>query len=128
MKAEVLSAIFLPFLGTIIGSAFVFFLKGQMSRVLQRSLTGFAAGVMVAASFWILAANAVVPVMPYLLAFAAGAMMYGCSIALLLDISNLFGRRVAHCFWRTAKGSYKGLFSGKIGRPASLRNHRRSIE
>jgi len=52
MKAEVLSAIFLPFVGTIIGSAFVFFLKGQMSRVLQRSLTGFAAGVMVAASVW----------------------------------------------------------------------------
>ena len=52
MGIEVLSAIFLPFLGTTIGSAFVYFLKGQMSRTLQRSLTGFAAGVMVAASVW----------------------------------------------------------------------------
>ena len=52
MGIDVLSAIFLPFLGTTIGSAFVYFLKGQMSRTLQRSLTGFAAGVMVAASVW----------------------------------------------------------------------------
>ena len=49
---KVLSAVFLPFLGTVLGSAFVFFLQGQMSRRLQRSLTGFAAGVMVAASVW----------------------------------------------------------------------------
>lgn len=52
MKIEVLAAIFLPFLGTVIGSGFVFFMKGQMSRRLQRILTGFAAGVMVAASVW----------------------------------------------------------------------------
>lgn len=52
MTAESLSAIFIPFLGTVIGSAGVFFLKGEMSRNVQRSLTGFAAGVMVAASVW----------------------------------------------------------------------------
>ena len=52
MIIEILSAVLLPFLGTVIGSAFVFFLKGQMNRNLQRSLTGFAAGVMVAASVW----------------------------------------------------------------------------
>lgn len=52
MSIEVLSVIFLPFLGTTIGSAFVFFLKGQMSRTIQRILTGFASGVMVAASIW----------------------------------------------------------------------------
>ena len=49
---EALSAILLPFLGTVIGSACVFFLKGEMNRQLQRALTGFAAGVMVAASVW----------------------------------------------------------------------------
>ena len=49
---EALSAILLPFLGTVIGSACVFFLKGEMNRQLQRALTGFAAGVMVAASIW----------------------------------------------------------------------------
>ena len=52
MKMEMLSAILLPFLGTVIGAGFVFFLKGEMSRRLQRSLMGFAAGVMIAASFW----------------------------------------------------------------------------
>ena len=52
MYLETASAVLIPFLGTVIGSAFVFFLKGQMNRNLQRSLTGFAAGVMVAASVW----------------------------------------------------------------------------
>ena len=52
MYMEIFSAVFLPFLGTVIGSGCVFFLKGQMNRTLQRSLTGFAAGVMVAASVW----------------------------------------------------------------------------
>ena len=52
MRMEILSAVFLPFLGTVLGSAGVFFLKGKMNRTLQRSLTGFAAGVMVAASIW----------------------------------------------------------------------------
>ncbi len=52
MDPRVLLIILLPFLGTIIGSGFVFFLKGQMDRKLQRALMGFAAGVMVAASIW----------------------------------------------------------------------------
>ena len=52
MHIEIISAVLLPFLGTVIGSAFVFFLKGKMNRTLQRILTGFAAGVMVAASVW----------------------------------------------------------------------------
>ena len=59
MKPEIFSAIFLPFLGTVIGSACVFFLKGQMSRWIQRALMGFAAGVMVAASIWSLIIPAV---------------------------------------------------------------------
>ena len=52
MRPEVLIAVLLPFLGTCLGSGFVFFLKGNMSRSLERALTGFAAGVMVAASVW----------------------------------------------------------------------------
>ena len=52
MTFEAISTILIPFLGTCIGSAGVFFLKGAMNRTLQRSLTGFAAGVMVAASIW----------------------------------------------------------------------------
>ena len=52
MHLQTASAVLLPFVGTVLGSAGVFFLKGQMNRTLQRSLTGFAAGVMVAASVW----------------------------------------------------------------------------
>ena len=52
MTFEILSAVLIPFLGTTIGAGGVFILKGAMNRTLQRSLTGFAAGVMVAASVW----------------------------------------------------------------------------
>ena len=52
MLTNVFVALMIPFLGTVAGSAFVFFLKDEMNRSLQRSLTGFAAGVMVAASVW----------------------------------------------------------------------------
>ena len=52
MWIETLSAVLLPFAGTVLGAGFVFFVKGEMNRMLQRSLTGFASGVMVAASIW----------------------------------------------------------------------------
>lgn len=52
MTIEAVSAVLLPFLGTVIGAGFVFFMKGAMNRRLQRILTGFASGVMVAASIW----------------------------------------------------------------------------
>lgn len=42
----------LPFLGTSLGSACVFFMKKNLGVSVQRALTGFAAGVMVAASVW----------------------------------------------------------------------------
>lgn len=46
------SGIFIPFLGTSLGAACVFFMRRSLSDHVQRSLTGFAAGVMVAASVW----------------------------------------------------------------------------
>ena len=52
MSINILSAVLIPFLGTTLGSACVFLLRGKMNRNLQRSLSGFAAGVMVAASIW----------------------------------------------------------------------------
>ena len=42
----------LPFLGTALGAGCVFFMKKSMQRSLRRMLTGFAAGVMTAASIW----------------------------------------------------------------------------
>ncbi len=48
----VLTALIIPFLGTALGSAFVFFMKKEMRPALQKVLLGFASGVMVAASVW----------------------------------------------------------------------------
>ena len=58
MNMQVWIGILLPFLGTSLGAAMVFVLKDQISDGMQRMLTGFAAGVMVAASFWSLLAPA----------------------------------------------------------------------
>ncbi len=44
--------ILIPFLGTALGASAVFFMRRQLSDAVQRILTGFAAGVMVAASVW----------------------------------------------------------------------------
>ena len=52
MSVEVLQGILLPFVGTTLGSACVLFMKRNLSLLVQRALTGFAAGVMVAASIW----------------------------------------------------------------------------
>ena len=49
---NLLIGIMIPFLGTVLGSACVFFLKNEMKPLLQKSLLGFASGVMVAASVW----------------------------------------------------------------------------
>ena len=103
--SPVLVALLIPFLGTALGSAFVFFLKREMPALVQKVLLGFASGVMVAASVWsliipaigmgqgtsavvpptvgllagfafLLLATSVLGIMPYMLAFAAGAMLY----------------------------------------------------
>ena len=49
---EAFWGILIPFLGTSLGAACVFFMKKSFRDVVQRALTGFAAGVMVAASVW----------------------------------------------------------------------------
>lgn len=52
MNEMIIKGIMIPFLGTVMGSACVFFMKKSMTAKLQKALTGFAAGVMVAASIW----------------------------------------------------------------------------
>ena len=49
---EVFLGILIPFLGTTLGAACVFLMKKSLGDLVQRSLAGFAAGVMVAASVW----------------------------------------------------------------------------
>jgi ZIP family zinc transporter len=55
-------------MGTALGAAMIFLLRGKMSDLLRKLLLGFASGVMIAA--WL------TPILPYMLAFAAGAMCY----------------------------------------------------
>lgn len=52
MKMEVLSGLLLPLFGTALGSGCVYFMKKELGIFVQKILTGFAAGVMVAASIW----------------------------------------------------------------------------
>ena len=52
MIIDIVKGISVPFLGTTLGAFCVFFLKNELSKGMQKALTGFAAGVMVAASIW----------------------------------------------------------------------------
>ncbi len=52
MNTQTLMGVLIPFAGTVLGSACVFFMQKEMGVKLQKSLSGFAAGVMVAASIW----------------------------------------------------------------------------
>lgn len=49
---EIVFGLLIPFAGTSLGAAAVFFMKKELSRRISRALTGFASGVMVAASIW----------------------------------------------------------------------------
>jgi len=48
----ILTALLIPLAGTVLGSAFVFFMKRDMPELFQKTLLGFASGVMVAAAVW----------------------------------------------------------------------------
>ena len=74
----------MPLAGTMVGSAFVFFMKKEIPDRLQKTLLGFASGVMVAASVWSLlipsiemASESIVP--------AAVGFMAGIGFLLLID-------------------------------------------
>ncbi|MDY2789417.1 MAG: ZIP family metal transporter [Lachnospiraceae bacterium] len=52
MHMHLVVGLLIPFLGTTLGSAMVFFLKKEMNKKLEKLLLGFASGVMIAASIW----------------------------------------------------------------------------
>lgn len=91
MITKILLIVMLPFLGTVIGSGFVFFLKKEMNRQLQRALMGFAAGVMVAASIWSL----IIPAMDQSahmgkLAFLPAFIGVWCGVLFLLALDHSY--------------------------------------
>ena len=49
---NIIIGILIPFIGTVLGAACVFFLKDKIAPLLQKSLLGFASGVMMAAAVW----------------------------------------------------------------------------
>ena len=87
---NVLLGLLIPFLGTASGSGCVFFMKNDLSRGVQRALTGFAAGVMTAASIWSL----MIPAMEQAkgmgkLAFLPAVVGFWCGILFLLLLDSL---------------------------------------
>ena len=52
MNTDIISGVMIPFIGTSLGAACVFIMKNELKKSVQRALSGFAAGVMVAASIW----------------------------------------------------------------------------
>lgn len=82
---EAFYGILIPFLGTSLGAACVFFMKKSLSDAVQRSLTGFAAGVMVAASVWSL----LIPEMSQGAHSNIGTVFFavGFSLMMVLDVA-----------------------------------------
>lgn len=56
---QVIIGVLIPFIGTTLGSAFVFLLKKEIKPIIQKIMLGFAAGVMIAASVWSLLVPAI---------------------------------------------------------------------
>lgn len=79
---EIIVGLLLPMIGTTLGAASVFFLRKQINTNVQRLFTGFAAGVMVAASVWSLIIPAIdmsegmgkLSFLPALVGFLAGIL------------------------------------------------------
>lgn len=80
------AGLLIPLIGTVAGSACVFFMKKHMAPLLQKSLMGFAAGVMVAASVWSLiipsmemtGSEGIMKVLPAVVGFLAGMFFLLC--------------------------------------------------
>ena len=123
MLMNVFEGILLPFVGTTLGAACVFFMRKTLSKLLQRALAlslgiaiqnfpegaiismplraegesrgkAFLGGVLsgvvepIGAVLTILAAQLVIPALPYLLSFAAGAMLYVVVEELIPEMSQ----------------------------------------
>lgn len=88
MDLSLIEGLLIPFVGTSAGAALVFVMRGGLNQLVQRVLTGFAAGVMVAASVWSL----LIPAMEDAAALGAAAFVpalvglwLGVGFLLLLD-------------------------------------------
>ena len=90
MDTQTLTGLLIPFAGTTAGSACVLFMKRDLGRTVERALTGFAGGVMVAASIWSL----LIPAMEQSgglgrLAFLPAVIGFGVGMAFLLLLDSV---------------------------------------
>ena len=88
MNSSILIGISIPFLGTTLGAACVFLLKGEMNAVMRKAMLGFASGVMVAASVWSLLIPAMdlsEPMGKFAFVPAAAGFLLGIVFLLVLD-------------------------------------------
>lgn len=86
----VILGIMIPFLGTTLGAACVFFMKQEMKPLLQKALLGFASGVMVAAGVWSLLIPAITMSEPMgKLAFVPAAAGFGAGMLFLLLMDKI---------------------------------------
>ena len=88
--SQTVYGVLIPFLGTFLGAACVFFMRRQFSDAVQRVLIGFAAGVMVAASVWSLLIPAIEQVAWMgKLAFLPAFVGFWIGILFLLGLDHL---------------------------------------
>ena len=132
MNLEIFRGILIPFLGTMLGAACVFFMKRSLSSSIQRALSvgiaiqnfpegaiismplraegmgkgkaflyGTLSGVVepIGAVLTVLAAGLVLPILPYLLSFAAGAMIYVVVEELIPEMSEAPHSNVGTIFY-----------------------------
>lgn len=86
----VIYGIGIPFLGTVLGAACVFFMKGNLRPKVQRAMMAFAAGVMVAASVWSLLLPSIESAADYgRLAFVPPVAGFWAGILLLFLIDKI---------------------------------------
>ncbi len=103
LNFHVLQGILIPFLGTGLGAGCVFFMRSGLRRDLQRRLTGFAAGVMTAASVWSLIIPAILQSSPMgRLAFLPAAVGLWAGVLFLLALDHIIPH--LHMFSEKAEG------------------------
>ena len=89
MTINILLGVLLPFFGTALGAAGVFFMRGEMNKRIRSAVVGFAAGIMVAASVWSLLIPAVSrseALGRFAFAPAATGLLLGTAFLLSLDL------------------------------------------
>lgn len=90
MSIEIVRGIAIPFLGTTLGATCVLFMKKDLPSAIQKALTGFAAGVMMAASIWSLLIPALEESNSYgKLSFLPAAVGFWLGILFLLLLDHL---------------------------------------